>query len=754
MAIAIDRDGDGADDVVEADAAGLVRIDIDGPIIAVVSSPGTLDEPVAVDPTDRRVEVRLWDRMSADGVERQSMHFGGDVMMGRRYLDEQSATTPVVDAATARAVVDDLAPLSAAADWTVVNLETVVGELDDDGALAAKRFLLQSTPYVTDALDEMGVDLVTLGNNHAYDWGDDGIETTLTTLDAQGLAHVGAGQSDADALRGRIDEVGGLSIGTISLTTVNGSFVNDQLPGTDDARPDDLPATEAWQYELREFGFDTGDANTSIAVEERRIGAAWTLFESIEPELDATTVERLWADLTAVYPELQDWVARRGHGGAAQYDRVAVEAEIQRLRNDGAEFVVVQVHGGFQFAETASTFMTTVAHRAVDAGADMVIAHHPHVLQGVEWYDGKLIAYSLGNLVFDQDFLGTFPTMLLRVITEGDAVVEARVLPVILDRYRPVPLTGPAAHAVVEMVNARGALAARSERIDGLDVGNVLGSDAGPVTTGAAVRFDRNSGVVTDRRVVEPIEVTLDAEGIGRLPACSLVPTDALPVGVQAGVDVFGWGRFDDGTADDRTLLPLNWQVPVVRDNWAKVPGSSGAAFDEALEIRTDPNESTGAQIAARLDVPRHRIFDASGAPLDGVAEYEIRLDVRRVRGETPVLRMISFAFDDTNPTADPETTRVAEVALGVETPGDDVWRPLSIDVPDELFGDRSDDVEPNTALLVLDVPAALRGVLAVDNVEVIEWRGATAGSEPVWQPVDYVRGQPGRTVQLSTSRC
>jgi len=48
-------------------------------------------------------------------------------------------------------------------------------------------------------------------------------------------------------------------------------------------------------------------------------------------------------------------------------------------------------------------------HFAIDNGADLVIVHHPHIIQGVEVYEGKLIAHSLGNFVFDLSYAETFP---------------------------------------------------------------------------------------------------------------------------------------------------------------------------------------------------------------------------------------------------------------------------------------------------------------------------------------------------------
>ena len=68
------------------------------------------------------------------------------------------------------------------------------------------------------------------------------------------------------------------------------------------------------------------------------------------------------------------------------------------------ELVVVNVHWGTEYEHQFSAAQQAVAHRLVDAGADLIIGHHPHVVQGVERYAGKLIFYSLGNFIFDQYF--------------------------------------------------------------------------------------------------------------------------------------------------------------------------------------------------------------------------------------------------------------------------------------------------------------------------------------------------------------
>ena len=139
--------------------------------------------------------MKLFARRGSSGTDRLSFQFGGDVMMGRRYQEpvERSDTPIATTDAGARSIVRHIAPIMAAADASTVNLETVVGAASASGAYPAKRFLLQSPPVVLAALDELGVDLVTLGNNHAYDWQGPGVASTIAALDGAGIAWTGAG---------------------------------------------------------------------------------------------------------------------------------------------------------------------------------------------------------------------------------------------------------------------------------------------------------------------------------------------------------------------------------------------------------------------------------------------------------------------------------------------------------------------------------------------------------------------------------
>lgn len=69
-----------------------------------------------------------------------------------------------------------------------------------------------------------------------------------------------------------------------------------------------------------------------------------------------------------------------------------------------ADFIVVYPHWGIEYQFNPSKLQTKLAHEFIDAGADIIIGAHPHIIQDVEKYNGKWIYYSLGNFIFDQYF--------------------------------------------------------------------------------------------------------------------------------------------------------------------------------------------------------------------------------------------------------------------------------------------------------------------------------------------------------------
>ncbi len=100
------------------------------------------------------------------------------------------------------------------------------------------------------------------------------------------------------------------------------------------------------------------------------------------------------------YAEAEACAALFGGPGANVYEAARAEAEVAALREE-VEAVLVIFHGGREHAAMPPPYVVTALRRLARAGATAIIAHHPHVPQGVEVYEGTPIAYSLGNFLFD-----------------------------------------------------------------------------------------------------------------------------------------------------------------------------------------------------------------------------------------------------------------------------------------------------------------------------------------------------------------
>jgi poly-gamma-glutamate synthesis protein (capsule biosynthesis protein) len=89
--------------------------------------------------------------------------------------------------------------------------------------------------------------------------------------------------------------------------------------------------------------------------------------------------------------------------GSANLDEAQTIAEIQNLKNK-TDLIIVLPHWGIEYTTEPTQEIRDIAHQFINAGADLIIGSHPHVIQSIEDYNGKKIYYSLGNFIFDQYF--------------------------------------------------------------------------------------------------------------------------------------------------------------------------------------------------------------------------------------------------------------------------------------------------------------------------------------------------------------
>jgi len=123
-----------------------------------------------------------------------------------------------------------------------------------------------------------------------------------------------------------------------------------------------------------------------------------------------------------------------GHEGAnyvAWGDPRWIYPALHRVKAEGrADLLVVSVHAGTEFAEEPQPTLRRFYEGLVDAGADIVLGHHPHVLQPVVWYQGKPIAQSLGNFIFGQGRAWTELSAILRFDITARGLVRVSAIPV------------------------------------------------------------------------------------------------------------------------------------------------------------------------------------------------------------------------------------------------------------------------------------------------------------------------------------
>jgi poly-gamma-glutamate synthesis protein (capsule biosynthesis protein) len=157
---------------------------------------------------------------------------------------------------------------------------------------------------------------------------------------------------------------------------------------------------------------------------------------------------------------ITSWAAGPGKPGVAIGDAATIRADVAAARQ-AADFVIVAVHAGDEYRTTPNATQRTLAQAALDAGADAYIGAHAHVVQPVELRGRQLVAWGLGNFVFDLDpvDLANIPaprvSLILNItLTKGRGVTGYQPVPVTLDadQDRPRPATNAEAAELQRLI--------------------------------------------------------------------------------------------------------------------------------------------------------------------------------------------------------------------------------------------------------------------------------------------------------------
>lgn len=236
------------------------------------------------------------------------------------------------------------------ADVFYLNHEYCVSERGEP--LEGKLYTFRAKPERMTLLDEMGTDLVSLANNHVYDYGEEALLDTLDYLEEAGLPYVGGGRNKEEADRPIYFIVNGIKIGFVAAT--NAEIVYYTSAATEDS-PGVLEA------------YDT-----------------------------------------------------------AEYNQIIAEAAKE------CDYLIAYIHWGPEDTNQYAEYQTEQGKEFLASGADIVVGGHPHVLQGIEYVDGKPIIYSMGDFWFNDE---TKYTGLLKLDITIDGLEEMSFVPCLQTGY-------------------------------------------------------------------------------------------------------------------------------------------------------------------------------------------------------------------------------------------------------------------------------------------------------------------------------
>jgi poly-gamma-glutamate synthesis protein (capsule biosynthesis protein) len=165
------------------------------------------------------------------------------------------------------------------------------------------------------------------------------------------------------------------------------------------------------------------------------VGAGRDLTEARRPEILEVKGQRI---AYLGYYDANFHAAGEGIAGTnpLQEEHQQRVAEDIRAIRDQVDWVIVNYHWGIELTKYPAEWQIELAHATIDNGADLVVGHHPHVLQGAEIYKGKPIVYSLGNFIFGGNSRTDYETAVLKVSLKADRQMKVEFLPVEVRQYQ------------------------------------------------------------------------------------------------------------------------------------------------------------------------------------------------------------------------------------------------------------------------------------------------------------------------------
>ena len=240
------------------------------------------------------------------------------------------------------------------------------GLISDKGTKVGSIYSFRNDPKTIEGLTFAGFDVISLANNHAFDYGRAALEDTFLRLKTAG-----------------VDEHSFIS-------TRRSARVIDYIGAG-------LNENEAFSPIIKEINGSIGSPQVKIA---------FLAYTNLGPETWKATAENSGIA----------WISEKN------FERIKGEIENAKSK---ADILIVSLHSGEEYLSEPTQFQIEFSKAAIDSGADLVVGHHSHVVQSMEKYGDGWIFYSLGNFVFDQSFSEeTMRGQIIKILIEDDKIKE------------------------------------------------------------------------------------------------------------------------------------------------------------------------------------------------------------------------------------------------------------------------------------------------------------------------------------------
>ena len=298
--------------------------------------------------------------------DQSTISFVGDVSLADNWFiapvyDERGGISGILG--------DKMLKIMTSSDVMIANSEFTVSSRG--AKIPNKMYTFRAKKERLSIYDEMGVDMVTLANNHVYDYGADAFLDMLDAFNEYKIPHIGAGHNIEEAKKPFYFIINGYKFAFVSATRAEKFILT---PGATDTEPG--------------------------------------VFRCYDP-----------TDMINLIKEL-------------------------RLNND---YVIPIIHFGRENSHSLEDEQVSSAKAYIDAGADMVVGHHAHTLQGIEIYNDKPIIYNLGNFLFNNE---TIDTALFQVLLNNDGTMEYYMIPALQSNSKTEVLEGDDKIRVINDINS------------------------------------------------------------------------------------------------------------------------------------------------------------------------------------------------------------------------------------------------------------------------------------------------------------